>query len=143
MVTFFLQTAIIDRMKITHLNPDTLYKNPAFSQAVSVKGAAKMVYIGGQNGVTADGKMTGDDFGSQTEQAYRNVLEALKAVGASQENVVKLTVSVVQGQDIRQGFAAAQKVWGMHATAISVLVVAGLANPQALVEIDAIAAVEV
>ncbi len=44
-------------MNITHLNPDTLYKNPVFSQAVIVEGAAKMVYVGGQNGVTTDGQM--------------------------------------------------------------------------------------
>jgi enamine deaminase RidA (YjgF/YER057c/UK114 family) len=126
-------------MKITHHNPDTLYNNPAFSQAVSVEGAAQMVYVGGQNGVTADGKMAGVDLGAQTEQACKNVLEALKAAGATQENVVKLDIYIVQGQDIRVGFAAAQKVWGMHPTAISVLIVVGLARPDALVEIEVVA----
>lgn len=130
-------------MNITHHNPDTLFKNPAFSQAVTVDGAAKIVYVGGQNGVHADGTMAGDDLGTQAEQALKNVLEALKATGASQDNVVKLTIYVVQGQDIRPAFAAAQTVWGMHPTAITVLVVAGLANPQALVEVEAVAAVEV
>jgi enamine deaminase RidA (YjgF/YER057c/UK114 family) len=86
--------------------------------------------------------MAGDDFGAQTERAFLNVLEALKAAGASQQNVVKLTINIVQGHDINLGFAAAQNVWGMHPTAISVLIVAGLANPQALVEIDAVAAIE-
>jgi enamine deaminase RidA (YjgF/YER057c/UK114 family) len=70
------------------------------------------------------------------------VLKALDAAGASQENVVKLTIYIVQGHDIRPGFEAAQTVWGMHPTAISVIVVAGLANSQALVEIEAVAAVE-
>lgn len=128
-------------MNISHLNPDTLYKNPAFSQAVIVD-AAKILYIGGQNGVTVDGRMTSDDLGAQSEQALKNVLEILKAVGATQENVVKLTIYIKQGQDIRVAFGAAQRVWGMHPTAISVLIVAGLANPQALVEIEAVAAIE-
>ncbi len=129
-------------MKITHINPDSLHKNPAFSQAVSVNDASHMLYIGGQDGVTADGQLAGADFATQTEQAYKNVLEILKAANATQEHVVKLTIYVVQGQDIREGFAAAQKVWGTQPTAVSVIVVAGLAVPGALVEIEAIAALE-
>lgn len=101
-----------------------------------------MIYVGGQNGVDKDGKLVGEDLASQTEQAYRNVLTTLEAAGATQENVVKLTIYVVHGQDIRDGFAAAQKVWGMHATAVSVPIVAGLAYPGALVEIEAIASIE-
>jgi 2-iminobutanoate/2-iminopropanoate deaminase len=129
-------------MKITHINPDSLHKNPAFSQAVSVGRASRMLYIGGQDGVMADGQLAGDDFATQTEQAYKNVLEILKTVNATQDHVVKLTIYVVQGQDIREGFAAAQKVWGTQPTAVSVIIVAGLAAPGALVEIEAIAALE-
>lgn len=129
-------------MHITHHNPASLHKNPAFSQAVSVEGAATLVFVGGQNGIKPDGSLIGKDLGSQTEQALRNLLEALKAAGASQKDVVKLTIYVVDGQDINEGFAAAQKVWGMHPTAISVPIVVGLGVPGALVEIEAVAAVK-
>lgn len=129
-------------MKITHLNPDTLYKSPAFSQGVSVEGATRLIFVGGQNGITADGKLAGDDLGAQSEQALKNVLEVLKAAGADQTNVVKLTIYIVQGQDARAGFGAAQKIWGAHPTAISVPIVAALGVPGALVEIDAVAVVE-
>ncbi len=127
-------------MKITHVNPDGLYRHPAFSQAVVVEGG-KTIYIGGQNGILADGTLAGDDLASQTEQAYRNILEILKAVGASQKNVAKLTIYVLKGQNIQEGFAAAQKVWGNVPTAISVSIVESLAVPGALVEIEGIAAV--
>jgi enamine deaminase RidA (YjgF/YER057c/UK114 family) len=53
--------------------------------------------------------MAGDNLASQTEQAYKNIIEILKTVGASQENVVKQTVYVAKGQDIREGYAATQK----------------------------------
>lgn len=43
-------------MKITHVNPDGLYKSPAFSQAVVAEGG-KTIYIGGQNGILPDGTM--------------------------------------------------------------------------------------
>jgi 2-iminobutanoate/2-iminopropanoate deaminase len=127
-------------MKITHINPDGLYKSPAFSQAVMAEGG-KTVYIGGQNGIFSDGTMAGDTLASQTEQAYKNIIEILKAVGASQENVVKQTIYVVKGQDIQEGFAAMQNVWGTFPTAISFVFVESLGVPGALVEIEAIAVV--
>lgn len=127
-------------MKITHINPDGLYKSPAFSQAVLAEGG-KTIYIGGQNAIVPDGTMAGDTLAAQTEQAYKNILEILKTVGASQENVVKQTISVVKGQDIREGYAATQKVWGNFPTAISFAFVESLGVPGALVEIEAIAVV--
>jgi 2-iminobutanoate/2-iminopropanoate deaminase len=127
-------------MKITHVNPEGLHKNPAFSQAVTVEGG-KTIYIGGQNGVLPDGTMAGDDLASQTEQAYLNMIEILKTVGASQKNVVKQTIYVAKGQNIQEGFAATKKVWGNFPTAISFVFVESLGVPKALVEIDAIAVV--
>jgi 2-iminobutanoate/2-iminopropanoate deaminase len=128
-------------MKITHINPDNLYKSPVFSQAVLVEGG-KTLYIGGQNGILPDGTMAGDTLGAQTEQALKNILEILKSVGASQQNVVKLTIYTAKGQDIREGYASSQKIWGNNPTAITGLFVDSLAVPGALVEIEAVAVVE-
>ena len=129
-------------MKIEHLNPETLHKNPAFSQGVTVEGPAKLIVVGGQNAVDKDGNIVGDTLGAQTEQALRNLLAVLEAAGATQENVIRLGIYIVQGQDVVEGYAAAQRVWGMHATAMTAFFVAGLAHPQFLVEIEAMAAVE-
>lgn len=128
-------------MKITHINPDTLYKSPVFSQAVLAEGG-KTLYIGGQNGILPDGTMAGDTLSAQTEQALKNILEILKTVGATQENVVKLTIYTAKGQDIREGYAASQKVWGNNPTAITGFFVESLAVPGALVEIEAVAVLE-
>jgi 2-iminobutanoate/2-iminopropanoate deaminase len=125
-------------MNVTHINPDGLYKSPVFSQAVVAEGS-KTIYIGGQNGILPDGKMAGDTLASQTEQAYKNILEILKTVDASQKNVVKQTIFLAKGQDIREGYAATQKAWGNFPTAISVVFVESLGVPGALVEIEAIA----
>jgi hypothetical protein len=55
-----------------------------------------------------------------------------------------MTIYVVKGQNMNEGLVAAQKVWGNHATAISVITVESLGAPGRgiLIEIDAIAAVE-
>jgi len=126
-------------MDIEHLDPAGMARNPAFSQAVAVTGAEKLIFVGGQNGLKADGTMAGDTMREQSAQALRNVLTALEAAGASQENVTRLGIYMVQGQDAREGFAAAQEVWGRLATAITGFFVAGLARPDALVEIEATA----
>lgn len=127
-------------MMIRRINPDTLHRNPAFSQIVTVSGPGTTIHVGGQNAVDVDGDVIGDDLGTQTEQALRNVLAALDAVGAAQEDVVRLSIYLVQGHDVRDAFDAARRVWGTVPTAVGVLVVAGLANPRFLVEIEAVAA---
>jgi 2-iminobutanoate/2-iminopropanoate deaminase len=86
--------------------------------------------------------MAGDSLTSQTEQALKNILEILKTVGASQENVVKQTIYVVKGQNIRDGYAATQKVWRNFPTATSFIFAENLGVPGALVEVEAIAVID-
>jgi enamine deaminase RidA (YjgF/YER057c/UK114 family) len=126
-----------------YLNPEGLHANPAFSQAV-VTGQVRTVYVGGQNAVDASGAIVGrGDIGAQSEQALKNVEIALAAAGARLEHLVKWNVYIVQGQPLLPGFEAFQRAWGdrPNPPAITVLFVAGLAHPDFLVEIDAIAAV--
>jgi enamine deaminase RidA (YjgF/YER057c/UK114 family) len=80
---------------------------------------------------------------AQTEQVPRNLRTALEAAGAGPEHVVKWTVLVVEGHDVASGFAAFRKVWGdlSDPPVITVAVVKGLARPDFLVEMDAIAVV--
>ena len=128
-------------MQIEHINPPDMHSNPAYSQAVRVRGADTLVFVGGQNGIDSSGAMVGDDLGSQTEQALRNVLTALAAAGAGPQDVTRLGIYIAAGQDVQEGWAAAQRVWGQHPTAITAMFVAGLGVPGALVEIEAVAAV--
>jgi enamine deaminase RidA (YjgF/YER057c/UK114 family) len=83
------------------------------------------------------------DFAAQSEQALKNIQAALAAGGANPEHVVKLNIYVLQGQNLQEGFAASQRLWGSNPNppTVSVLFVAGLAHPDFLVEIDAIAVV--
>lgn len=128
--------------KIQHINPDGLSKNPAFSQVVTTQGNGKTIYIGGQDAVNAQGEVVGKgDIAEQTEQVMKNLQTALSACGATFENIVKLSIYLVQGQDLYRGFQVSQKYFGnlTNPPVISVLIVAGLANPDFLVEIDATA----
>ncbi len=126
-------------MTITHINPAALHRNPAFSQATLVEGG-RTLYIGEQNGTDAEGAISGD-FAAQTRQAFKNVLACLAEVGADQTAVAKLTIFFKQGESVQEGFAASGDVWGMNATAITVIPVPALGRPEALVGIEAIASV--
>jgi len=129
-------------MKV-YLNPESLARNPAFTQAVVVEAPAKTIYVGGQNAVAADGTVVGETLAEQARQALGNVAAALAAAGATLHDVVRWTVAIVEGQPLMEGFAAFREAWGDAADppTISVHVVSGLANPRFLVEIDAIAVV--
>ena len=128
--------------RIQYINPDGLSKNPAFSQAVTTEGNGKTIYIGGQNSVNAQGEIIGKgNIGEQTEQVMKNLQIALSACGATFENLVKLSILIVQGQDLRLGFQASQKYLGnlRNPPAITGFFVAELARPDYLVEVEAIA----
>jgi len=130
--------------QVQYINPRSLHQNPAFTNVITVTGPVRTIYVGGQNAVDTSGAIVGKgDFKAQSEQIMKNIQAALAAGGAQLEHVVKLNIYVVQGQPLQEGFAAFQRVWGdrPNPPAISVLFVAGLAHPDFLAEIDAIAVV--
>ncbi len=129
---------------IEYLNPEGLHKNPAYSQVVVVPGHVRNVHVGGQNAVDASGTIVGiGDIGAQARQIFTNLEIALRAGGARMEHIVKWSVYVVQGADPRPAFDAFTRVWGdrPNPPLVTVLFVAGLAHPDYLMEIDAMAAV--
>ena len=132
--------------RVEHLNPKELPQNPAFSQVVVVSGSVKTIYIGGQNAVTAEGAIVGErDIGAQSEQVLSNLAAALAAAGARLEHVIKWSVHVVEGQPLESAFAVFQRVWGQRPDPplITLAFVSGLARPEFLVELEAVAIVPV
>ncbi|MGC3945798.1 MAG: RidA family protein [Chryseolinea sp.] len=130
------------KSSIEFLNPDELMKNPAFSQIAITKGEGTTIYIGGQNAITKDLQIVGKgDIAAQTEYILNNIEVALKASKAALDDLFKLTIYIVQGQDVLKGFQGAQAFLKKLKSppVITGVVVAGLANPDYLVEIEATA----
>ena len=128
--------------KIEFVNPDELLKNPAFSQVAVTKGSGTTIYIGGQNAITKDLEIIGKgDIALQTAHTLKNIETALHACNATADDLFKLTIYIVQGQDVLKGFEGAQQFLKklQHPPVITGVIVAGLANPDYLVEIEAIA----
>jgi enamine deaminase RidA (YjgF/YER057c/UK114 family) len=130
--------------QISYLNPDGLHRNPAFSQVVVTSGRTRTVYVGGQNAVDAAGGIVGKgDMRAQAEQVAKNLRVALASGDARVEHVVKWTVYVLHGQPLGPAMGAFQQVCGqlLNPPTISVVFVAGLAHPDFLLEVEAVAVI--
>ena len=128
--------------EIEFINPEELLQSPAFSQIAITRSNGRTIYIGGQNAVTKDHEIIGKgDIVEQTKCILKNIEIALEAVDANIDDLFKLTIYIVQGQDVRKGFEGAQEFLKRIKTppVITGVIVAGLANPDFLVEIEALA----
>lgn len=111
--------------------------------ANGIKTAEGHLFIGGQIGWTADQKFETHDFIGQMEQALRNIVAVLEAAGGKVEDIVRLTWYVVDKKEYlaRQSEVGEvyRKVLGRHFPAMAMVVVAGLVEDEALLEIEATA----
>ena len=124
------------------LRPEGLVRSPAFSHVAVVPPGATTLYIGGQNAVDGDGTLVGgDDIAAQTQQVMTNLHIALAATGASVQDLVMMTILLVDGADLNAAYpVAAAELAGATPPVVAVRV-AGLAVPGALLEVSAVAAV--
>ncbi len=127
---------------IKHRNPDGLHRHPAFSQAVEIPAGARLVLIGGQNGIDELGNVVSDTTAGQTRRALENVRTAVEAAGGAITDIARWRVLLTDPAGAAAGFAEFATFWDAESAppAITVEVVAGLANPAFLVEIEATAA---
>lgn len=135
-------------MAITLVNPSGLPEIPVYRQ-VSVATGSKLVFLAGQVAWDADGVTVGaGDLAAQVERAYLNVGTALAGVGASFDDVAKLTAYVVDWTPDKmplflEGVArAAAKLGVTPVPPATLLGVAALDIPDHLVEIEATAVLD-
>ena len=122
-------------------NPPGMSSPPTYSHVVEVNGPHRTVYLAGQTGADASGKVA-PGFRAQAVQVMENIKIALAAVGGSFENVVKLNsylVDIATNQptyrDVRASYFS-----GKTALPASTSVgVPALAQAGFLIEVEAIA----
>ncbi|HEY2186250.1 MAG TPA: RidA family protein [Xanthobacteraceae bacterium] len=122
-------------------NPPGLSKPPTYSHVVEVSGPHRTIYLAGQTGVDATGKVA-EGFHAQAVQVMENIKTALASIGGGFEHIVKLTSYLT---NIEANGVEFREVRGSYfpnkaALPASTLVqVSRLANPAYLVEVEAIA----
>lgn len=101
------------------------------------------LYVGGQIGWDADQVFRSHDLINQMEQALRNIMAVVEAAGGKAEHLVRLTWYVTDKREYMARQAevgqAYRRVLGRHFPAMTMVVVAGLVEDEALVEIEATA----
>lgn len=104
------------------------------------------LFIGGQIGWNAEQKFETYDFIGQMEQTLKNILEVVEAAGGTAADITRLTWYVVDKKEYlarqREVGETYRKVMGRNFPAMAMVVVAGLVEDEALVEIEATAVIE-
>ena len=73
---------------LVHVNPETMHRNPAFSQGIIIPPGMRTLIIGGQNAVNEKGEVVGQgDIAAQTTQAVDNMIKVLEAAGGTLDNL--------------------------------------------------------
>jgi enamine deaminase RidA (YjgF/YER057c/UK114 family) len=122
-------------------NPPGMAKPAAYSHVVEVSGPHRTVYLAGQTGIDANGKVA-EGFRAQAVQVMENIKTALGSVGGSFEHVVKLTSYLT---NLEANGAEFREVRGSYfpnkaaLPASTLLQISRLANPAYLVEVEVIA----
>ena len=111
--------------------------------ANGVVATGRQLFIAGQIGWNAQGRFETDDFVGQVEQALKNILEVLQAAGGKPEHIVRLNWYITDKGEYTENQRAIgeayRRVIGRNFPAMTLLVVAGLLEPRAKVEIEATA----
>ncbi len=132
-------------MPVELINPPGLPRPEPYVQ-MAVASGTRTVYLSGQVARDAAGTPVGTgDLAAQVEQAYRNVATALAAVGATFDDVARLTLYLVDWTpekmaDLGAGVARFAEATGTNSVKATTLIgVAALAEPDLLVEVEAVA----
>lgn len=127
------------------VRPDGWPRPSGYADALITPGG-RTIWISGQVGWNpATGEFASDDFATQCGQALRNVAAVLAAAGAAPSRVARLTWYVTNRDEYLSARAEIgryyREVFGAHYPAMSVVIVAGLVEERAKVEIEATAVV--
>ena len=129
-------------LKKEFVNPPGMARSQGYNHAVLAKGTP--IFITGQIALDGEGNIVGaGDIEAQVAQVWKNIQSVLAGCGATLENIVKLTTYAVDARYIQAIGAERRKLFKEgEFPASTFLVVAALAQPELLVEIEAIAMVE-
>lgn len=116
---------------------------PAKGYANGMIGEGRALFVGGQIGWNADQVFECHDFLGQMRQTLRNILDVVETAGGTAADITRLTWYVTSKQVYVDNQAEVGRVYrevmGYHFPAMTMVVVAGLVEDEALIEIEATA----
>ena len=123
------------------VNPEGWARPEGYANGVIAEG--KTLHVAGQVGWNTEQSFVRHDFVGQAAQALENVVSVVEAAGGKATDIVRLTWYVVDKGDYlskrKDVGAAYRRVMGYHFPAMTLVVVSGLVEDEALLEIEATA----
>ena len=127
-------------MAITFHNPKSVSLAGKYSLGAEVPQGARVFHVSGQVGVDAKGKLQAG-IDKQVEQVWKNIGAVLKSAGMGYGDIVKATIFLTDSRFIAPYRAARDRIFSAPPyPASTLLIVAGLADPAMLVEVEVVAA---
>jgi len=126
-------------MAIKFHNPKSVTLAGKYSHGAEIPEGARVLFVSGQVGMDSRGKLQ-PTFEKQALQAWKNIGQVLKAAGMGYKDIVKITSFITDGRYLMANRAARDQFITEPYPAATLLVVAGLADPAMLVEIEVVAA---
>jgi 2-iminobutanoate/2-iminopropanoate deaminase len=112
---------------------------PAGHYSHGIIASGRMLFVAGQIALDAQGRLVGPgDAGAQARQVLINLQRVIEAAGASMADVARTTVYLTRLEDRGPVAQVRAEFFPSPPPANTLLVVASLAQPEFLVEIDAI-----
>jgi enamine deaminase RidA (YjgF/YER057c/UK114 family) len=127
-------------MNVERINPSSM--RPPAEYYAHVTKAGNMVFVAGQAAVDKDNKMVGvGDITAQAEEVFRQLQECLRAAGTDLNHIVKLNTYLTRPEDNRPVAAVRSKYFRESGLlpASTMVIVARLARPEMLIEVECIA----
>ncbi len=127
-------------MAIKYHNPKSVSLAGKYSLGAEIPEGARVLFVSGQVGVDSRGKLQ-PTFEKQAAQVWKNIAQVLKAGGMGLKDIVKMTTFLTDARfvgpfrTVRDQFITEPPY-----PASTLLIVAGLADPAMLIEIEVIAA---
>ena len=110
-----------------------------YAQAIEVTPGARIVHVSGQVGAEVTGEIP-VEAARQHQLAWENALAVLAAAGMDHANVVDAHVYITERAHIELYRETRDRMLKGHKPAATLLIVAGLADPRFVVEVDLVAA---
>lgn len=127
-------------MAIKFHNPKTVSVAGKYSLGAEVPAGTRLFYVSGQVGVDSEGKLA-VGINEQCEQVWMNIGHVLKSADMGLRDIVKATIFLTDSRFIAPYRETRDKFFkDAPYPASTLLIVAGLADPAMLVEVEVVAA---
>ena len=125
------------------LQPEGWPRPRGYSNGIETEG--KLVFVAGQIGWDENGKFQTSSFGGQFRQVLLNTLAVLKEAGASPQHIARMTWFVTSREEYNASLAELGAAWkelmGRNYPTMAVIMISGLVEPEAKIEIETTAVV--